>query len=80
MLISSAGGYLPKDQEPFNTDNPLGDYTMRRLPTLTSFKDRAYAHNHYDHKMINQDPQVAIPLRHLEDLEKIALSGPLRPL
>ncbi|UCG24255.1 MAG: hypothetical protein JSW55_19400 [Chloroflexota bacterium] len=68
MLISSAGGYLQGSQEPFDAVDLLGDYTMRTFPANTPFQDLAYAHDHYDHAMIERDPQVALPLRHLQKL------------
>ena len=66
MLISSAGGYLPKSQPPFDEANPIGDYTIRILPSATPFDVLAYAHGHFDHSMIEHDAQVGLPLRHLE--------------
>ncbi|TES92327.1 MAG: hypothetical protein E3J88_01210 [Anaerolineales bacterium] len=68
MLISSAGGYLPANQEPFDEHNPLGDYTIRIIPTDTPFPEIEFAHNHYDHKFVEADPQVLIPLQNLEDM------------
>ncbi|MDX1615809.1 MAG: glycine/sarcosine/betaine reductase selenoprotein B family protein [Candidatus Promineifilaceae bacterium] len=66
LLISSAGAYLKDQQEPFDAASRTGDYTMRTFPTATSWTDLAYAHGHYDHTMIEQDAQVALPLRHLQ--------------
>jgi D-proline reductase (dithiol) PrdB len=62
MFISSAGAYLRDRQKPFAAANTLGDYTMRVIPSDVNFDDLAYAHDHYDHTMVNQDPQVALPL------------------
>jgi len=67
MLISSAGGYLPDTQSPFDARNPLGDYTIRVFSPDTPFDKLAYAHEHYDHPAVNADPQVLLPLRHLRD-------------
>lgn len=68
LLISSAGAYLPDQQPPFDAASPTGDYTVRTLPVATSLADLAFAHDHYDHTMIDQDAQVAIPLEHLQGL------------
>lgn len=68
ILITSAGGYLKDDQIPFEAHNPLGDYSIRLWPTTTPFSALAYAHEHYDHTAVNTDPQVLVPLRHLEAL------------
>lgn len=56
VLISSAGGYLPAGQEPFDAANPLGDYTIRLVPSATPLAEIAYAHDHYDHTAVNTDP------------------------
>jgi hypothetical protein len=68
MLISSAGGYLRENQQPFDAAHPLGDYTIRSFPSSTPLDQLAYAHDHYDHAAVTQDPQVLVPLRHLADL------------
>jgi hypothetical protein len=68
VLISSAGGYLPASQEPFDAANPLGDYTIHLIPTGTPLSDIAYAHDHYDHTAVNADPQVLLPLGHLAEM------------
>ncbi len=65
MLISSAGGYVNEVQEPFDAANPLGDYTYRLLPTEISFDRIKYAHDHYDHTFVEEDPAVALPLQML---------------
>ncbi|MEM7348646.1 MAG: glycine/sarcosine/betaine reductase selenoprotein B family protein [Chloroflexota bacterium] len=76
MLISSAGGYLPESQTPFNTNKPdLGDYTLRQFPSSTSFSDIAYSHGFYDHSAVDEDPQVLLPLRHLETLADEGVIG-----
>lgn len=77
MLVSSAGGYLRAQQPPFDAANPLGDYSIRRFPTATPFNALAFAHEHYDHTALNQDPQVLLPLRHLEDLAAEGMIGSL---
>lgn len=66
MVVSSAGGYLPDSQQPFDAGNPLGDYTVRVFAPDTPFEKLAYAHEHYDHTAVNADPQVLLPLGHLQ--------------
>jgi len=68
ILITSAGGYLKNSQTPFDASNPLGDYSLRTFPTSTPFSEIDFAHDHYDHAAVNTDPQVLLPLRHLEAL------------
>jgi len=78
MLISSAGGYLKDEQAPFDAANPYGDYTIRTFPS-TAFNELAFAHDHFDHKMIDQDTQVAVPMRLLEEMVYSGEIGELAP-
>lgn len=77
ILITSAGSYLKDSQEPYDAAHDLGDYSIRTYPTTTAFDALAYAHTHYDHTAVNQDPQVLVPLRHLEDLVSEGVIGEL---
>ena len=79
MLVTSSGAYLRADQSPFDAAHDLGDYDLRLFPTATPLADLAYAHNHYDHAAVDADPQVLLPLRHLEDLVKAGTIGKLAP-
>lgn len=79
MLISTAGGYLKDSQTPFDAPNLLGDYTIRAFPSSTPLDALAYAHEHYDHVLVDEDPQVLVPLRHLEDLVNEGVIGELAP-
>lgn len=77
MFISSAGGYLPESQQPFDAGNPLGDYTLRVFAADTPFERIAYAHEHYDHAAVNADPQVLLPLAHLQEMVAAGKIGAL---
>ena len=79
MLISTAGAYLKDSQQPFDASNPLGDYTLRLFPASTPFEAIAYAHDHFDHTAVNQDPQVLLPLRHLEGMVAEGKIGEIAP-
>jgi len=79
VLISSAGGYLVRAQQPFDAAHPYGDYSIRTFPLYTPFDQIAYAHEHYDHTAVNADPQVLLPLRHLNDLENEQWLGDVAP-
>lgn len=80
MLISSAGGYCPETQKPFDEDNTLGDYSIRVIPSDTPLSAIKYAHTHYDHKYVDEDPQVVLPLKHLDDLVDEGVIGELAPV
>ncbi|NJM41904.1 MAG: hypothetical protein HC853_14690, partial [Anaerolineae bacterium] len=75
VLISSAGGYLRDVQMPFDAPHPYGDYSIRVFPTSTPLDQIAIAHDHYDHKFVDADRQVLLPLRHLEDLAREGVIG-----
>jgi len=79
VLISSAGGYLPATQDPYDAENDLGDYTIRRFPITTPPEQIAFAHTHYDHAAVNADQQVLLPLGHLRDLVLEGKIGALAP-
>ena len=79
LLITSAGAYLRDEQEPFDEPNLYGDYTLRTFPATTPFSDLAYAHGHYDPTMIEEDAQVGIPLRHLQEMVAAGQLGEIAP-
>jgi D-proline reductase (dithiol) PrdB len=79
MLVSTAGAYLPGEQEPFDAKDELGDYSIRLLPASTPLERIAYAHDHYDHAAVNADPQVLLPLRHLEQRVEDGRLGAITP-
>lgn len=79
LFITSAGAYLRDSQIPYDAENDLGDYTMRLFPSSTPLDALAYAHTHYDHQYVNADPQVLLPLRHLDDLVRAGGIGALTP-
>jgi hypothetical protein len=79
LLISSAGGYLRDEQEPFDATNELGDYSIRTFPADTPLEKIAFAHDHYDHTAVNTDPQVLLPLQHLQDMVAEGKIGALTP-
>lgn len=79
LLISTAGAYLTADQEPFDEEEPLGDYSIRLFPSDVDYKDLAVAHGHYDTAAFEQDAQVLLPLDHLAQMVDQGLIGELAP-
>lgn len=79
VFISSAGAYLKDIQPPFDAPNLLGDYSLRVFPVDVAFDSLAYAHDHYDHTAVNDDPQVLLPLHHLADMVAEGHIGELAP-
>ena len=77
MLVTSAGAYLSASQEPFNAQDPVGDYATREIPSDVDLKQLAYAHDHFDHEAVITDPQVLLPLYHLRRSVKDGVIGEL---
>ena len=67
-LSPPAGAYVPASQERYDDENDMGDYSIRAIPSDTPLDAIAYAHTHYPHDAVDADPQVLLPLRHLEAL------------
>ncbi|MBI3158677.1 MAG: hypothetical protein HYZ26_03630 [Chloroflexi bacterium] len=80
LLVSSAGGYLKDSQTPFDTADPLGDYSLRLLPSETPLEQVAFAHAHYDHAVVDEDPQTLLPLDHLRQLQSEGFFKQLLPV
>ncbi|MEQ8675720.1 MAG: glycine/sarcosine/betaine reductase selenoprotein B family protein [Aggregatilineales bacterium] len=79
VLITSAGSYLKDEQTPYDAENDLGAYDIRLYSSSTPLNKLAYAHTHYDHTAVNADPQVLVPLLHLDDLVSEGVVGELAP-
>jgi D-proline reductase (dithiol) PrdB len=79
ILITTSGAYLKDSQEPYDSDDDLGDYSIRTFPMDTAFDALGYSHSHYDHTDVNKDPQVLLPLRHLEGFAAEGMIGELIP-
>jgi hypothetical protein len=79
MLITTSGAYLPDQQQPFDADNALGDYSIRLWSSSTPLQALAYAHEHYDQAAVRADPQVLLPLEHLQELVGEGAIGELAP-
>jgi D-proline reductase (dithiol) PrdB len=78
-LITSSGAYWRGHQPPFDAENPLGDYTIRSYPTSTPCDELDYAHTHYDQAAVRADPQVLLPVEHLQALVREGAIGELAP-
>lgn len=79
MLLSTAGGYLPASQRPFDAAGDLGDYSIRTMPVDTPPAAIEYAHDHYDQTAVRDDSQVLLPLTHLRALVEEGRVGSLTP-
>ncbi|RMF08021.1 MAG: hypothetical protein D6762_06465 [Candidatus Neomarinimicrobiota bacterium] len=75
VLISSAGAYDPTCQLPFQAASLLGDYSLRLLPADTDPGRLQFAHDHYDHRYVEADRNVLIPLDRLRELVQEGFLG-----
>lgn len=66
LFITTSGAYLKDSQPPFDAASALGDYTLRTFSIDTPLDQLAFAHDHYNHKYVDADAQVLVPLRHLQ--------------
>ena len=80
MLISTAGAYYPGVHKPFDQKKPLGDYTIRVIPSSTPPNDLAFSNPDFDHRYVNEDPQVMLPLSHLREMVAAGILGSLAPV
>jgi len=77
LFVTSSGAYLKDSQEAFDAPELLGDYTVRTFPQSTDLGDIAFAHEHYNHQYVDQDPQSVLPLRLLETMQSEGIIGEL---
>jgi D-proline reductase (dithiol) PrdB len=72
-LLTSAGIYLKRSQPSFDLEHEQthpdwGDPTWRSIPSSTSPEDIAVAHLHINDEDLLADPEIALPMRRLEEL------------
>jgi hypothetical protein len=79
VFITSIGAYLPGQQPPFDEFNPLGDYSIRLIPTDTPLPDLDFSNAHVDLSAVHQDPQTLLPIEHLQALVGEGKLGELAP-
>jgi hypothetical protein len=80
MLITTAGIYHPDKQDFFNSAHPIGDYTIRQVPTATPSADLSISHPDLDLSYANQDREVVLPLTHLAQMVQEGTVGSLAPI
>ena len=68
-LVSTCGAYRPGADCPFDAANYYGDPSFKEIPTDTPVSAVDFAHTHYNHEHVSQDPNVAFPVDHLRALK-----------
>jgi len=76
-LVSTCGAYRRSLDCPFDAANYYGDPSFKEIPVDTPVRALDFAHTHYNHEHVSQDPNVAFPLDHLRALEAEGLIGRL---
>ena len=79
-LLSSAGIYLKASQLTFDLDREQehpewGDPTWRSIPATARPEDIAVAHLHINDEDLLADPEIALPMRGLDELALRVLAG-----
>ena len=68
-LVSTCGAYRRDVDCPFDAANYYGDPSFKEVPIDAHISTLDFAHTHYDHEHVSQDPNVAFPLDHLRALQ-----------
>jgi D-proline reductase (dithiol) PrdB len=68
-LVSTCGAYRRDMDCPFDAVNYFGDPSFKEIPMETAVSALDFAHTHYNHEHVSQDPNVAFPLDHLRALQ-----------
>ena len=80
ILISTAGAYYPGKHNFFSSAHPLGDYTIRQIPSSIAPEDLTLSHPDLDREWAALDPQAILPLRLLSKMVREGKIGSLAPV
>jgi len=67
-LVGTCGAYRKGIDCPFDAANYYGDPSFKEIPVDTAPEALDFAHTHYDHTHVDEDPNVAFPLSYLKEL------------
>ncbi|MBI2976747.1 MAG: hypothetical protein HYY33_07330, partial [Chloroflexi bacterium] len=76
-LVGTCGAYRRGADCPFDAANYYGDPSFKEIPRDTGPGALEFAHTHYDHAHVAQDPNVGFPLGLLRILEAEGVIGRL---
>lgn len=68
-LVSTCGAFRRDIDCPFDAVNYYGDPSFKEIPTDTPVSVLDFAHTHYNHEHVSQDPNVVFPLDYLRTLQ-----------
>jgi D-proline reductase (dithiol) PrdB len=75
-LISSAGAYID-GTDPFDTNAPAGDLSLREIPSEIDPGDLRFSSRGYDPAFVSQDVNVQLPLARLSEFQANRVIGQL---
>ena len=75
-LISSAGAYID-GTDPFDTNAPDGDLSLREIPSEIDPGDLRFSTRGYDPAFVGQDVNVQVPLARLSEFQANRVIGQL---
>ncbi len=75
VAVLTTGGFHEPGQEPYDLENPEGDWSFRPIQKSTPTKSLMVAHGHYDLAGPREDPNCVFPLDPMRDLEKEGIVG-----
>jgi D-proline reductase (dithiol) PrdB len=81
VALLSSGGFVMPGQKPFDEAFRGGDYTFRTIPSSTDARALINTHRSesFDPSGIADDPNVAIPIDRMRELERDRVIGELSP-
>ena len=78
-LLTSCGIYRQDTQLPFDAWNHYGDPSFREIHIDTPRARLQVSHDHYDHKFVNVDLNVVLPIDHMLSFQADGIIGSLYP-
>ena len=79
IALVSSSGFVTANQTPFDNSIRGGDCSFREIPTHVEVSDLIETHRSdiFDHSGIQKDPNLALPINRMRELEKNGRIGSL---
>jgi D-proline reductase (dithiol) PrdB len=77
LTFVSSAGVQPKGTMPFDVVHPVGDYTLRRVPSSSKPSDLEIHQLKYPTVGANKDINVIFPIERLQELVQVGVVGGL---
>ena len=79
VALVTTGGVHLRDQEPFDMQNPHGDWSYRTFGMDVDVKDLMVTHSHYNHGDADLDINCMLPIQRLQELAERGVVGGCNP-